>query len=112
MAFPSCSRGSLAVGVSEIVYIESMKKIQLVHLAETEEPFEASSSLEKFAQMLSGQGFLQPHKSFLVNYLYIRHIGDNEITLTTGDIVPVSRRRLAALREEYMRLMQKKSPHG
>ena len=112
MAFLSCSRGSLAVGVSEIVYIESMKKIQLVHLAETEEPFEASSSLEKFAQMLRGQGFLQPHKSFLVNYLYIRHIGDNEITLTTGDIAPVSRRRLAALREEYMQLMQKKSPRG
>lgn len=112
MAFPSCSRGSLAVGVSEIVYIESMKKIQLVHLAETEEPFEASSSLETFAQMLSGQGFLQPHKSFLVNYLYIRHIGDNEIALTTGDTVPVSRRRLAALREEYMQLMQKKSPRG
>ncbi len=106
------SKGSIAVGADEIVYIESMKKIQLVHLTGTENAFEASSSLEKFAEELSGQGFLQPHKSFLVNYLFIRHIGDAAITLTTGEEIPVSRRRLTALREEYMRLMQRKTPLG
>ncbi len=101
------TKGSLAVQLSEIIYIESMKKTQYVHIKGVEEPFEASSSLEKFLELFSGYGFLQPHKSFLVNYIYIRYIDKNEITLTTGEFIPVSRRRLEILREEYMRLMQK-----
>lgn len=101
------TKGSLAVQLSEIIYIESMKKTQYVHIKGVEEPFEASSSLEKFLELFSGYGFLQPHKSFLVNYIYIRYIDKNEITLTTGEFIPVSRRRLESLREEYMRLMQK-----
>ena len=102
--------GSFAVALSEIVYIESMKKLQYVHIKGGKEPFEAASSLEKFAERFARYGFLQPHKSYLVNYLYIRYIGKTELVLTTGENIPVSRRRAEELKGEYMKLMQDSTP--
>ena len=57
-------------------------------------------------QKLEPHGFLRIHKGYLLNYRFIRRIGDNEVTLTSGERLPVSRRKYQEIRDAYMELMQ------
>ena len=55
---------------------------------------------------LEKDGFLRIHKGYLVNFRFIRHIGSGDVTLTTGDSIPISRRKEQEVRDAYLRLMQ------
>ena len=62
--------------------------------------------MQELEEELSGYGLLRIHKGYLLNYRFIRRIGDNEVTLTNGEKLPISRRKYQEIREAYMVLMQ------
>lgn len=94
------------IAIDTLIYIESIGKKQLAHIVGREQPLELRKQMQQLEAELTGRGFLRIHKGYLVNYRFIRKICETDVILTTDERLPVSRRRLTDIREEYMELMQ------
>ena len=97
----------MQVEVRDIVYIESYKDYQIMHRARDAEPVELRSSMEKLEEKLEPFGFMRIHKGYIVNADFISRIDDIDVTLTTGTVLYISRRKLRQIREQYMSLNRK-----
>ena len=64
-------------------------------------------TLSLFESKLANQGFIKPHRSYLVNYRYISRIEKNQIVLESGIILPLSRNRVAETRAQFISLKMK-----
>ena len=87
----------------EIVYVESFRKNQVLHMAEEE--IRLSSNFAAVLEELSGRGFIQIHKSYAVNYRMIRSINKSEVVLDNGLHLPIGRSRLSQVEQEFHRLV-------
>lgn len=91
-----------AIPYQEISYFESAgRKLVIFTLDDKIEIYEKLDDLRKKLP----EGFLQCHKSFLVNMNHIRRIDKNFILLKNGAEVPISRAKYAETRERYFRYM-------
>lgn len=87
-----------------IVYLESRGHTVTIHTqSETVTVYER---LEKLRPLLP-EGFIQCHKSFLVNMRHIRRFLPQDILLDTHAQIPVSRSKYALTKETYFRYMGK-----
>jgi DNA-binding LytR/AlgR family response regulator len=76
------------VKINEITYFESDNKKILIHtIVNTLEFYGKLSQVEK---QLVGNHFVWIHKSYLVNYMYIREAMYEEIILSTGLRLPIT----------------------
>jgi DNA-binding LytR/AlgR family response regulator len=76
------------VKVNEIMYFESDNKKILIHtIVNTLEFYGKLSIVEK---QLVGNHFVWIHKSYLVNYMYIREAMYDELVLSTGLRLPIT----------------------
>jgi DNA-binding LytR/AlgR family response regulator len=76
------------VKINEIMYFESDNKKILIHtIVNTLEFYGKLSLVEK---QLVGNHFVWIHKSYLVNYMYIREAMYDEIILSTGLRLPIT----------------------
>ena len=64
-------------------------------------------TLSIFESKLANQGFIKPHRSYLVNYRYISRIEKDQIVLESGIILPLSRNRVAETRAQFISLKMK-----
>ena len=96
----------LKIPIDKLQYIEGSGKAQMAHVLGRDQPLELHISMQELEDELSPQGFLRIHKGYLLNYRFIRRIGDNEVTLTSGEKLPISRRKFQEIRDAYMELMQ------
>lgn len=83
--------GTFQTDARQIVYIESSLHTQALHLRGTEATPEIRSSMADLEKSLSEKGFIRIHKGYIVNYRYIKRIEKNDVYLTTGEILPLSR---------------------
>ena len=51
-------------------------------------------------QELKGQGFARSHSSYLVNLFYVKGVQKLEITLVTGEVLPISQPKRKQFMEE------------
>lgn len=81
----------------------------MVHFKDKEEnPLEISSKMEILEKELSPLGFIRVHKGYLVNFLFIKSIeSDNTLKLSDGEILPVSRRKIAEVKKTFLELCDK-----
>lgn len=96
----------LQLPIDRLQYIEGRGKEQLAYIVGREQPMELHRSMQELEEELGKHGFLRIHKGYLLNYRFIRRIGDNEVTLTSGATLPISRRKYQEIRDAYMELMQ------
>ena len=94
------------ISIEKLQYIEGSGKAQIAHVMGREEPLELHISMQELEAELAPHGFLRIHKGYILNYRFIRRIGDNEVTLTNGEKLPISRRKYQEIRDAYMELMQ------
>lgn len=91
--------------VSDIVYIESFRYKQIVHLADGEE-VECHMSMEEFRKKLAEYDIISVYKSYLVNFKYVQRIDRAGIQLKypRGGVVSlnVSRDRLQQVKAMYL----------
>ena len=76
-----------------------------VHLVDGEiikSTFIRSSFDEEIGELIREDDFMQVHKSFLVNKRYVRRLNGDHILLESGDGVPVSKKRAADVKREYL----------
>lgn len=76
---------------NEIYYIESSGHTVTIALQEEKQKYNTDLGLVE--EQLRNHGFCRCHKSLLINFRYIQKIGQSDILMCNGEILPLSRRR-------------------
>lgn len=90
------------VPLSDISFIEILRKIVVLHTEETE--FHAYATLRSVSRQLD-ESFFQVHKSFIVNMNKIYSLNATDVILKNGRHIPLSRRNKAVLKERYQNFL-------
>lgn len=94
--------------IKEIVYIEGDRNYQKVVLKDKTSQ-NIRVAMGQLEEKLRAHGFIRIHKGYLLNYLYIRSIANDEVYLTTGISLPMSKKRREEIMKQYMEISRKKS---
>jgi two-component system LytT family response regulator len=88
--------------IKDIIYIEGKGNYSLVHLATKKEIYIAKT-LKKFESHFRMHKFIRIHKSYLVNQENIPSVDTSnltQITTSLGNHLPISRRKLASVKQK------------
>ena len=80
--------GDVKVSLADIYYVESENVHVAVHTVSG--VYRSRISLAKFAEQLD-ETFIKVHRSYIVNLKYVKKITRTDITMVSGDLVPISR---------------------
>ncbi len=94
------------LNMDEILFIEGSNKVRKVYLTSKRDALTVNDALESLEQLLKGDGFLRVHKGYLVNCKHIRRIRSTDLLLMDDRALPVSRRKLAEVKESYFDYMR------
>ena len=98
--------GIVTVKLADVTYFEGAGKFQLMHVSGKEETVPVYKTMEKLDEELADSGFIRVHKGILVNFRYISRIMVSDVELTTGELVPIARRKSVDIKERYLELLQ------
>ena len=103
MSYKLIGGGVKMVDIDDILYIESNKHEQMVHLKEGE-PLsvrEALNSVQKQLEELSPNQFVIPYKGYIVNLKAVHSIEPSCMKLFGNRSVPIPRRSFRELKDKY-----------
>lgn len=86
------------VKLSTILYFKSNRKLISIVMQSNRDEFYGTMS--NLMEQLSPQGFISPHKSYLVNYRFIKAFQADSIIMVNGDEIPIAKGK----RDEISRL--------
>lgn len=89
-------QGTFRMKFNDILYFESFD--HNIKISTVSGSYEFKSTLSEVMKQLSNSRFLQIHRSYIVNYNNTSHIKYEEITMSNGDKIPVSRDRRKEVR--------------
>ena len=92
---------TMSADIDNVMYIEGNRNYQTFYLKDGS-TFDARVLMGDLEEKLKDQGFIRIHKGYLVNYLYIRQIGNNEVNLTNNKSLPMSNKRKEEIMEKYL----------
>ena len=93
---------SLRIPVSKLVYLVGIGSVLTLVLDDGKELLEKASVTSCMKRLPEGH-FTQIDRNIIVNMKYIHQITDQEIILSSGKHIHVSRRRWKAVMQEYLR---------
>ncbi len=94
--------GSHRIRIKEILYFESFA--HNLKIVASSENYEFRASMSEIMDELSDFGFIQIHRSYIINYEQIKSIRYKEVVMANGDTVPISRNKRKEIREILMSL--------
>lgn len=98
------SRGRiLSFPTDDIIYVECFNKVQ--NIVTRTQTVEVRTTLKELNGQLLPQGFLCPHKGYLVNYRFILSIDASGIALQNGAVIPVSKYKITETKRLFMQLV-------
>ncbi|MCR5581681.1 MAG: LytTR family DNA-binding domain-containing protein [Pseudobutyrivibrio sp.] len=87
-----------------IFFIESQRNNVIIHCKEDD--YITAGPLKRFDEMLVTHGFSKCHNAYLINLSFVEAVQKEEVILTNGEILPISRARkkefMAALTEDIL----------
>lgn len=104
--------GETELELKKIVFLEIYDHNILVHTADNK-TIQCTGNLSAYEQRLSEMSrlsdceFVRPHKSYLVNCLFIDNVRVNEILLDSGMVVPLSRYRAKDVKTRYLNYLRR-----
>lgn len=94
----------LKLDCETISYIESQRNNVIVHT--NDEDYVTAGPLKRFEEMLMAHGFSKCHNAYLINLSFVEAVQREEVELTTGEHLPISRAKkkefMAALTEDIL----------
>lgn len=96
--------GDVKLPLSQITYAELSDRIVTVYLSDgrCEQSAYLRTSFETLMEpLLNSNDFLHPHKSFIVNMAYVRRLDSQFFELLSGEIIPISRKRISEIKKAY-----------
>ena len=94
----------ILINVNNIRYFEVEGHHVTAFFDDNEE--RVSGTLNEYEERLKSIGFIRIHKSFLVNFRFIRAIGTNSVSLMNGETLPLSRNRVAETKKNLMMFLR------
>lgn len=86
------------VYVENILYFESLdREIKIVTIDSTDLYYGKIKDLDGLYQ-----GFIRIHRSYLINYKYVKRIKINEVEMINGDLLPVSKTKKDEIKKYIM----------
>ncbi len=85
------------IQIKKIHYFEVVKRIVTVHYGSDQ--FSFYSTIGKIELRLKDHGFVRIHKSYVASISHIRNFSFKEITLDTGEVLPVGRNYYSELKQ-------------
>ena len=77
------------VNISSILYFKSNRRKVKIRTMNTEDEF--YGSIEEIYGQLNRHGFFIPHKSYLINYRFIRSFRSGSVVMVNGDEIPIAK---------------------
>lgn len=99
-------RSTMTLRIGDIIYFETQRNRLLVHTATAS--YECYGKLDEVIGRAFASRFLRIHKSFYVNYAFIETLTAEEVRLTTGQVLQVSR----SCRQEVLNQMSDLSAYA
>lgn len=84
-----CSHDVFWVKCSDILFFESKDRKIVITMKNGRDEFYAT--LEKIQEELKEKGFFSPHKSYLVNYRFIKVFRHDCVIMTNGEEIPIAK---------------------
>lgn len=85
--------------VRSILYVEYAQRVLNVHCRN--HMYQDNRTLKNILIVLEPHGFVQVHKSFIVNLRYVFTFNNNEICLFDGSVIPIGKKYMTAFKEAY-----------
>ncbi len=97
-----CKSGITRVDLDRLEYCEVIGRTLLFYL-ENGEILESIGSLDELAGKLSQyENFMRPHRSFLINMEYIRHISYKMIVMDNLAKIPIPHGKCSEIKNQYL----------
>lgn len=96
--------GSVCFLQSNIYYIEACGAY--VKIAEKDKETMAHIRISQVGTMVNPYCFLQCHRGFLVNMRHIRSVRANELELSNGVVIPVSKHRVREVKQKMLEYLE------
>lgn len=93
--------GKYKIALKSLRYAETFNRKLLLHTEQ--ENIISYKSMKEMEQELSQAGFVRCHTSYLVNLFYVKGVQKLEITLITGEQIPISQPKRKAFMEQLTR---------
>jgi len=85
----------------DIIYFESHnRKIRITGTFGEKEYYE---KLANIIEILPDKDFIQIHKSIIISYLYVTKYNYEEVTLSNGEVLPISQKFRSVVREKLLK---------
>lgn len=91
--------GVKTLNVEDIYYFESCN--HQIEIVSKDRTFKISDSITNILNNFKAYGFSMPHKSFVINLLYVSSIKGYDVELTSGDRIPISQKRAVEFKAEF-----------
>ncbi len=95
---------TVSLPLKDIIYFESDRRIIIIKTVNDE--FSFYGKLDEIEEQLKKQDFVRCHQSFLVNAKKISAVRITDLTLTTGEKIPISKRRAKETNEAFLWAMR------
>jgi len=103
-------RDAFKVQIKEIVYIQSVRRKLVLHLADGRQEEFYGNLKDIFEEQLQKFDFLLIHNSYIVNYDYIGAVSFDKLTLTVDEtVLPISQRKRGEIREAYCEILERRA---
>lgn len=86
--------------LNQISYIEAHGKTCCIH--QVNNSTEVKIKLMELEEQLQSFEFIKPHRSYLVNYKFISAVKKNNLELSDGTLVPISRDRVEEVKHQFI----------
>ena len=96
------------VQVKDIVYLQSVKRKLILHLADGRKEEFYGNLKDAYQAQLQRFDFLFIHASYVVNYDYIAAVKYDELVLSDGTTLPVSRHKRKDVTEDYCTITERR----
>ena len=104
ISFETVDGKTIAIPTDKVNYIESFGHKLTVHCSGSE--YTIRGSLNRYAEALADFGFINVHKSYLVNMRKVRGFDKTDIRLVSGETLPVSRRCLPTVKNKFHQVLK------
>ncbi|MGN0160581.1 MAG: LytR/AlgR family response regulator transcription factor [Lachnospiraceae bacterium] len=95
-----------SIPINSIIYIENIFHNQHIHLCSSEK-MTCSLTMTSLEKELSQYNFIRIQKGYLINPKYIKIIKNYTVTLTSGEILSISRKNYSMVKKAYLEYLTK-----
>ena len=95
--------GEMVVSLQDLLYISAEDKYTVLYTKN--QHFISDYSLKKYEEQLQEQGFFRIHRKYLVNLYHHQGIQAGKVVLSTGVMLPISKKRMPDYQKQLFRYL-------